>query len=112
MDKTKIGSGESAKKILANGKTKKLTQVRTEQLCQNGAIESISTRLKNLAVCWIDAQVLPASYVELLVSTVDRRLWNLPGNDETARYGNADDLWQSIQSNKPKVEKPIYRPTS
>ena len=109
-DKSKITVGESAKRVLSDSKEKKATLERFEQLRQQGAIDAISEQFKQLGIRWINEQELQGFYVELLLSEVDRRLWNIGGGNRTARQGNADLLWQSIQNSEPKDKKLSYGP--
>ena len=109
-DKSKITAGVSAKRVLSDSKEKKAKLERSEHLRQQGAIDAISEQLKQLAIRWINEQELDGSYIELLLSVTDRRLWEAPVSNGTARQGNADVLWKFIQGSEPKVEKPTYGP--
>ena len=109
-ERSAIVSGESAKRVLGDSKKRKAALARSEQLRQQDAINAISEQFKQLAIRWINEQELDDSYIELLLSVTDRRLWEAPVNNRTARQGNADVLWKFIESSKPKVEKPTYGP--
>ncbi len=96
--------------MLSDSKEKKAKLERSEHLRQQGAIDAISEQLKQLAIRWINEQELDGSYIELLLSVIDRRLWEAPVSNGTARQGNADILWKFIRGSEPKVEKPTYGP--